>query len=203
MEINFLRWIHLDIFLKEFHLTTCKEIGEAAPGDSKVKTSLTSEDGQNYGTIQMWMFASRPLTTSSKHPVDIPQNYVVGQQRQQMSELQFDRFPNPSSSLVWKTTFKTQVTSGSDLPSEAMLWIKNVEMVDSLDDLKSSRSVYGKDFPKFEMLNAKTTSAQNKIIQNSQFQKEGQPRGAESPNRGPVSARETNRLHDLRLLSSD
>ena len=32
----------------------------------------------------------KTLTTSSKHPVDVPQNYVVGQQRQQMSELQFD-----------------------------------------------------------------------------------------------------------------
>ena len=37
---------------------------EAALGDPKVKTSLTSEDGQNYGAIPMPMFASRPLTTS-------------------------------------------------------------------------------------------------------------------------------------------
>ena len=72
---------------------------EAAIGDPKVKTSLTSEDGQNYGAIPMPIFASRTLTTSSKHPVDIPQNYVVEQQRQQMSELQFDKFP---SFLVWK-----------------------------------------------------------------------------------------------------
>ena len=39
-----------------------------------MKTSLTSEDGQNYGTITMLVFPSRPLTTSSKHSVDIPQN---------------------------------------------------------------------------------------------------------------------------------
>ena len=129
----------------------------------------------------MPMFASRPLTTSSKHPVDIPQNCVVGQQRQQMSELQFDKFPNPSSFLVWKTRFKTQVSSGSDFPSEAMLWIKEVEMVDSLDELLSSRSVYGKDFPNFEMLDEKIASALNKIIQNSQFKKKG------AQNRGPVS----------------
>ena len=58
---------------------------EAAFGDPKVKTSLTSEDGQNYGAIPMPMLASRPLTTNSKHPVDFPQNYVVGQERQQMS----------------------------------------------------------------------------------------------------------------------
>ena len=84
---------------------------------------------------------------------------MVGQQRQQTSELQFDKFPNPSSFLVWKTRFETQVSNGSDFPSEAMLWIKEVEMVDSLDELQSSRSVYGTDFPNFEMLDAKIASA--------------------------------------------
>ena len=48
-----------------------------------------------------------------------------------------------------------------------MLWINEVEMADSLDELKSSRSVAGKDFPNFEMLDAKIASALNKIIQNS------------------------------------
>ena len=88
---------------------------EAVPLDlqPKVKTSLTSEDGQNYGTMPMQIFASRPLTTRSKHPVDIRKNSVVGQQRQHISELQFDKFPNPSSLLVWKTRFKTQVSNGS------------------------------------------------------------------------------------------
>ena len=43
------------------------------------------------------------------------------------------------------------------------------EMVDSLDEQKSSRSVHGKDYPNFEMLDAKIASALNKIIQNSQF----------------------------------
>ena len=71
--------------------------------------------------------------------------------------------------LVWKILFKNQVTTCSDFPSDAMLWIKEVEMVDSLDELKSSRSVYGKDFPNFEMLAAKIASALNKIIQNSFF----------------------------------
>ena len=52
-----------------------------------------------------------------------------------------------------------------------MLWIKEVETVDSIEELKSSRSVCGKDFPNFEMLDAKIVSALNKIIQNSQFKK--------------------------------
>ena len=46
-----------------------------------------------------------------------------------------------------------------------------MEMVDSLDELKSSRSVSGKNFPNFEMLDAKIASALNKIIQISQFKK--------------------------------
>ena len=44
-------------------------------------------------------------------------------------------------------------------------------MVDSLDELKSSRSIAGKDFPNVEMLDAKIASALNKIVQNSQFKK--------------------------------
>ena len=144
---------------------------EAVPEARRTKTFHTSEDRLNRGTIPMPTFATRPLTTSSQEPVDIQQNYVVGQQRQQISELHFDKFPDPSSFLVWKTRFKTQVSSGSDFPPDAMLWIKEVEMVDSLDELKSSRSVSGKDFQTFEMLDAKIALVLNKIIQNSQFKK--------------------------------
>ena len=44
-------------------------------------------------------------------------------------------------------------------------------MVDSLDELKSSQSVAGKNFPNSEMLDAKVASALNKIIQKSQVKK--------------------------------
>ena len=84
-----------------------------------------------------------------------------------------------------------------------MLWVKEVEMVDSLDQLKSSRSVCGKDFPNFEMLEAKIASALNKNHPDFPAQEEGLSRGTESPARGPASTRKTDRLHDLRLLSSD
>ena len=40
-----------------------------------------------------------------------------------------------------------------------------------MDELESSRSVAGKNFPIFEMLDAKIASALNKIIQNSHFKK--------------------------------
>ena len=46
-----------------------------------------------------------------------------------------------------------------------------MEMVDSLNDLRSSRSIGGYHFPDFEMLDAKIASALNKIIQNPYFKK--------------------------------
>ena len=138
---------------------------------------------------------------SSSTPVELPLNYMVGQQRQQISELRFDKFPIHNSFWCEKFDSKTQVTTCYDLPSDTMLWIKEVEMVNSLDELKSSRSVYGMDFPNFELLDAKIASALNKITQKP-IQEEGQSRGTESREKGPVSTR-TDRLHDLRLLSSN
>ena len=53
-----------------------------------------------------------------------------------------------------------------------MLWVKEVEMVDSVNDLKSSYSIQGfSHFPNFEMLDARVASALNKVIRNSYFKK--------------------------------
>ena len=82
-----------------------------------------------------------------------------------------------------------------------MLWIKEVEMVDSVDDFESSRSVEGTQFPNFEMLDAKIASALNKIIQNSHFKKKVSLEEQRAQKRGSVSTRKTDCLHDLRLLS--
>ena len=52
-----------------------------------------------------------------------------------------------------------------------MLWIKEVEMVESVDDLKSSCSVRGIRIPDFQVLDARIASALNKIIHNSHFKR--------------------------------
>ena len=84
-------------------------------------------------------------------PVEFLQNSVVGQQRQQISKLQFDKFLVPRSLWVWNTQFKNQATTLLLIfLSEAMLRIREVEMVDSLEELKSTRSVSGKNLPNFE-----------------------------------------------------
>ena len=102
-----------------------------------------------------------------------PQNHMADQQKLWISELQFDKFLLTLTTFsCWKIRFKTQVSYCSSSPSEAMLWTKEVEMVDSLDDLKSPHSIQGcTHFPNFDMLDARIASALNKIIQNSYFKK--------------------------------
>ena len=69
---------------------------EAVPEARRTKTTHTSEDRLNQGTLPMPTFATNPLTKSSTVPVELPQSHMVGQ-RQQISELQFDRFPDPQT----------------------------------------------------------------------------------------------------------
>ena len=52
-----------------------------------------------------------------------------------------------------------------------MQWIKEVELVDSVDDLRSSSSTRGISMLNFEVLDATIASALNKIIHNSHFKR--------------------------------
>ena len=98
----------------------------------------------------------------------------------------------------WKIRPKTQVRSYSDFRSEGMLWIKEVEMDDSLDELKSCRSTVGNNFPNIGMLEAKIASTPNKIIQNYHFKKKVSHEEQKAQKRESVFSRKTHRLHDVR-----
>ena len=67
---------------------------------------------------------------------DSSKNYGTDQRRLQISDLHFDKFPTPATFAYWKKRFKTEVCTCSQFRTEAMQWIKKVEMVDSVDDLK-------------------------------------------------------------------
>ena len=130
---------------------------------------------------------------------DSSKNYGADQQRLRISDLHFDKFSTPATFVCWKIRFKTEVCTCSQFPTEAMLWIKEVELVDSVDDLKSSCSVKGIHMPNFEVLEAKIASALNRIIHNSPFKRRvGQSGGTKSPKRGPFPSWKTNCLPDLR-----
>ena len=93
-----------------------------------------------------------PVWTVSQNSVifsggDSSKNYGADQQRLQILDLHFDKFPTPATFACWKIRFKTEVCTCSQFPTEAMQWIKEVEMVDSVDDLKSSSSTRGIQMP--------------------------------------------------------
>ena len=127
-------------------------------------------------------------------------NYGADQQRLQISDLQFYNFFAPATFACWKIRFKTEVCICSQFPTDAMHWINEVELVDSLDKLRSSSSTRGISTPKFEVLDARIASALNKIVHNSHSQMKNQSGRTEGPEAGPFRSRQTDCLLDLRLL---
>ena len=83
---------------------------------------------------------------------DSSKNYGADQQRLQISDLHFDKFPTTATFACWKIRFKTEVCTCSHFPTEAMQWIKEVELVDSVDDLRSSSSIRGISMPNLKYL---------------------------------------------------
>ena len=130
---------------------------------------------------------------------DSSKNYGADQQRLQISDLHFDKFPTPATFACWKIRFKTEVCTCSQFPTEAMLWIKEVELVDSVDDPKSSCSVRGISMPNIEVLDAEFASALKQNHPEYPIQMKGQSGGTKSPKRRPFLSRKTDRLPDLRV----
>ena len=80
---------------------------------------------------------------------DYSKNYGADQQRLQISDLHFDKFPAPATFACWKIRFKTDVCTCSQFLTEALQWIKEVKVVDSVDELRSSSSIRGISMPNF------------------------------------------------------
>ena len=136
--------------------------------------SSTAEKNDNQTPFQDQRCQSGP---SAKDSVifsggDYSKNYGADQQRLQISDLHFDKFPTPATFACWKIRFKTEVCTCSQFPTEAMQWIKEVEMVHSVDELRSSSSFRCISMPNLEVLDARIASALNKIIHNSNFKKD-------------------------------
>ena len=116
---------------------------------------------------------SGPSARNSFDPKEwrFSKDYGADQQRLQISDPHFDNFPTPATFTCWKIRFKTEVCTCSQFPTKAVLWIQEVEMVESVDDLMSSRSIRGTPGPDFELLDARIASALNKIVQNTHIKK--------------------------------
>ena len=162
----------------------------------------TAEKNENQTPVQDQRCQSGPSAKNSVIPSegDSSKNYGADQQRLQISDLHFDKFSTPATFACWKIRFKTEVCTCSQFPTEAMHWIKEVEMVDSVDDSKSSSSVRGIRMPDFEVLDARIASALNRIIHNSHFKRRVSLEEQKATKRGPFPSRKTDCSLDLRVL---
>ena len=149
--------------------------------------SSTVEKSERQKQDQDLRCQSGPSAKNSVIPSegDSSKNYGADQQRLQISDLHFDKFPTPATFACWKIRFKTEVCTCSQFPTEAMQWFKEVEMVDSVNDLRSSLSVRAIRMADFEVLDAKIASALNRIIHNSHFKRRVSLDEQKSPKRGP------------------
>ena len=94
----------------------------------------SSQAGKNGNQKRSEMPVRQPKVQSFPSEGYYSKNYGADQQRLQISDLHFDKLPTPATFACWKTRVKTEVCTCSQFPTEAMLWIKEVEMVDSVDD---------------------------------------------------------------------
>ena len=135
--------------------------------------SSQAEKNENQTPVQDQRCQSVPSARNSVIPSvgDFSKNYGADQQRLQISDLHFDEFPTPATFACWKIRFMTEVCTCSQFSTEAMQWIKEVELVDSVDELRSSSSTRGISMPNFEVLDARIVSALNKVIHNSHFRR--------------------------------
>ena len=97
---------------------------------------------------------------------DSSKNFGADQQRLQISDLHFHKFPTSALFAYWKIRFKTEVRTCSQFPTEDMQWIKEVELVDSVDESRNLSSIRGFSMPNFQVLDARIG-----IIHNSHFKR--------------------------------
>ena len=128
-----------------------QELNPWSCGREEPLHSSTVEKSERQAPVQDQRCQSGQSAKSSVIPCegDSSKNNGADQQRLQISDLHFDKFPTPATFACWKIRFKTEVCTCSQFLTEAMHWIKEVELVDSVDDLMSSSSIRGIQMPIF------------------------------------------------------
>ena len=109
-----------------------------------------------------------------------------------ISELNLGNFPDSVEFQSWKVNFRTEVRPRTADPQFTMLWIKEVEIAKSIDELMTPRSIVGHDFPGYDMLDA--------MIASVTFPKKSKCRRAACSKIRPILTRKKNCVHDLRVF---
>ena len=137
------RMVYRETFVQIQHASSSapfpQELNPWSSGRAEPIHSSIADKNENQTPNQDQRCQSGPSAKSSVilSEGDSLKNYGADHQRLQISDLHFDKFPSPATFVCWKIRFKTEVCTCSQFRTEAVLWIKEVEMVDSVDDLKS------------------------------------------------------------------
>ena len=113
------------------------------------------------------------------------------------SQIFMSTIPTPATFAWRKMRFKTEVCTCAQFLAEAILWIKEVELFASVDDLKSSCGIH---MLNSEVLDAKIASALNRIIHNSHFKKRINLEEQKAQKEDRFLGGKTDRLLDLRVF---
>ena len=103
---------------------------------NKLKIRESEKTQEIVRRVQDQRCQSGPSARNSFEPNEgrFSKDHGADQQRLQISDVHFHKFTNPATFACWKIRFKTEVCACSQFPTEATLWIQEVELVDSVDD---------------------------------------------------------------------
>ena len=126
---------------------------------------------------------------------DFSKNYWADQQRLQISDLHFDNLCLLEDEVQDRGVCLFTISYGGDAMDQRS------ELVETVDELKSSSSTRGISMPNFEVLDARIASAPNKIIHNTHFKRKIslEEQKAQKEDR-VLRGRQTDCLLDLRVL---
>ena len=79
--------------------------------------------------------------------------------KKEAERIEFGKFPNSTTLVIWKMNLKCEFCSSSSLSTEAMVWINEV-----VAELESLSSLLGPMLPDFEVLDSWNASALKKLL---------------------------------------
>ena len=112
-----------------------------------------------------------------------------------------ENFLDSSEFQSWKVNCRTEVCLRTADLQITMLWIKEVEIAKSIDELVASRSIVEKDFLAIDMLGAMIASALKKLLNTqSHFRVRVSVEEQRAQKTRPILTRKTDCVHDLRVI---
>ena len=202
LEIKFLRLVHPEIIIQEFTFAHNKENENQFHRPKGPGTLFATDDKQTGDTIPMPTLARRPSTEFYNAGGITAEFYGCTAKTANVGaairHIPFSTIILGVEDTIHKSSdFLFWFSTGCNVMDERSgdgWFIGGIEIV---------AIRFWKEFSKFRDAGREDCSCSEQDHPEFPVQEEGQSRGTESPERGPVSTRKTDRLHDLRLLSSD